>query len=136
MNGSFLVSIFSSLLFLCFFLIRESLLFLSQQASPVFFIKKKDGSLWLVQDYSTLNVVTIKNQCPIPLISELITQLHGTIYFTKLDVCWGFNNVQICNRYGWKATFHTNHGLFEPQVTFFSLTTSPTTFQTMMNDMF
>ena len=34
----------------------------------------------------------------------------------------------------WKAAFRTNRGLFEPLVMFFSLTNSPATFQTMMND--
>ena len=57
-------------------------------------------------------------------------------YFTKLDIHWGFNNVQICNGDEWKPTFHTNHGLFEPQVMFFGLMNSPITFQTMMNDIF
>ena len=63
--------------------------------APVFFIKKKDGSLWLVQDYRVLNAVTIKNRYPLPLISELISQLRGARYFIKLDVQWGFNNVRI-----------------------------------------
>ena len=67
----------------------------SLMASPVFFIKKKDGSLRLVQDYQALNSIMVKNCYPIPLISELIMQLRGAKYFTKLDVQWGFNNVQI-----------------------------------------
>ena len=67
----------------------------SPMASPVFFIKKKDGSLWLVQDYRMLNEMTIKNKYPLPLISELVNQLRGAKYFTKLDVRWGFNNVKI-----------------------------------------
>jgi len=46
-------------------------------AAPVFFIKKKDGSLWLVQDYRVLNAVTVKNRYPLPLISELVSQLRG-----------------------------------------------------------
>ena len=83
-----------------------------------------------------MNAVTIKNQYPIPFISKLITQLCGAKYFSKLDVCWGFNNVWICDGDEWKATFHTNNGLFEPQVMFFSLTNSPATFQTMMGDIF
>jgi len=64
-------------------------------AAPVFFIRKKDGSLWLVQDYYALNAVTVKNRYPPSLISELVSQLCGARYFTKLDVCWGFNNVRI-----------------------------------------
>jgi len=55
-------------------------------AAPVFFIKKKDGSLRLVQDYRALNAVTVKNRYPLPLISELVSQLCGAQYFTKLDV--------------------------------------------------
>ena len=61
----------------------------------VFFIKKKDGSLWLVQDYHALNSIMVKNKYPLLLISELVSQLHRARYFTKLDVCWGFNNVCI-----------------------------------------
>ena len=61
--------------------------------SPVFFIKKKDSSLRLVQDYRALNTITIKNKYLLPLILKLINKLQGARYFTKLDVCWGFNNV-------------------------------------------
>jgi len=55
-------------------------------AAPVFFIKKKDGSLRLVQDYCVLNIVTVKNRYPLPFISKLVSQLRGAKYFTKLDV--------------------------------------------------
>jgi len=102
----------------------------------VFFIKKKDSSLRLVQDYHALNAVTIKNRYLLPLISELISQLHGARYFTKLDVHWGFNNVCIKPGDEWKAAFRTNRGLFEPLVMFFRMTNSPATFQTMMNNVF
>ena len=47
----------------------------SPMASPVFFIKKKDGSLRLVQDYHVLNAMMVKNHYPLPIISELIAQL-------------------------------------------------------------
>ena len=102
-------------------------------ASPVFFIKKKDGTLWLVQDYRALNAMTVKNKYPLPLISELINKLRGAKYFTKLDVRWGFNNVQMKEGDEWKAVFRTNRGLFEPLVMFFGLCNSPATFQTMMD---
>jgi len=54
--------------------------------SPVFFIKKKYGSLCLIQDYHALNVMMVKNCYPLPLISDLINQLHSAKYFMKLDV--------------------------------------------------
>ena len=58
----------------------------SPMAALVFFVKKKDRKLRLVQDYRTLNAMTMKNKYPLPLIPELIAKLHGAKYFTKLDV--------------------------------------------------
>jgi len=80
----------------------------SPMAAPVFFIKKKDGSLQLVQDYQALNSMTVKNKYPLPLISKLVSQLREARYFTKLDVCWGFNNVRIKPGDERKAAFWTN----------------------------
>jgi hypothetical protein len=108
----------------------------SLMASPVFFIKKKDGALWFVQDYRVLNAMTVKNQYPLPLINGLINRLKGARFFTKLDIRWGFNNVRIREGDEWKAVFHTNRRLFEPLVMYFSLTNSLATFQMMMNDIF
>ena len=85
---------------------------------------------------SMLNAMTVKNRYPLSLISELVSQLCRAKYFTKLDVCWGFNNVCIKPGDEWKAAFHTNRGLFEPLVMFFRMTNSPATFQTMMNKVF
>ena len=108
----------------------------SPMASPVFFVKKKDGSLRLVQDYRALNEMTIKNRYPLPLISELLDKLKQAKFFTALDVRWGYNNIRIKEGDEWKAAFRTNRGLFEPTVMFFGLTNSPATFQAMMNEIF
>jgi hypothetical protein len=108
----------------------------SPMASPVFFVKKKDSFLCLVQDYWMLNDMTVKNKYPLLLISELVNRLCRVKYFTKLDIWWGFNNMQIKEGDEWKATFQMNQDLFKPLVMFFRLTNSPATFQTMMNNIF
>jgi len=51
-----------------------------------FFVKKKNRSLWLVQDYWQLNEATIKNKYPLLLIQELIDKVQGTQYFSKLNI--------------------------------------------------
>jgi len=51
-------------------------------------------------------------------------------------VRWGYQNVQMKEGDEWKAAFQMSHGLFEPLVMFFGLTNSPSTFQTMMNEIF
>jgi hypothetical protein len=70
-----------------------------QSKSPlralVFFIKKKEGKLHFIQDYRALNAITRKNRYPLRLIDALIHWLKGACYFTKLDMCWGYNNVCI-----------------------------------------
>ena len=100
----------------------------------MFFIKKKEGSLHLVQDYQKLNEITVKNSYPLLLVSDMLTRLRDAEWFTTLDLCWGFNNVQLKEGDEWKAAFSMNRGLFEPLVMFFGLCNSPATFQTMMND--
>ena len=62
-------------------------------ASPVFFVKKKDGKLQFVQDYRKLNAYTVKNRYPLPLVVNIISCLQGAWYFTKMDVQWGYNNI-------------------------------------------
>ena len=108
----------------------------SEQTSPVFFMPKKDGWKWVVQDYRYLNEHTVRNNYPLPLISQLVSKLKGSQYFTKIDLQWGYNNVQIKEGDEWKAAFVCHRGSFEPTVMFFRLCNSPATFQTMMNKIF
>lgn len=80
--------------------------------------------------------MTKKNKHPLPLITELIDKLKGAKYYSKLDICWGYNNTHMKEGDKEKAAFITNCGLYEPIVMFFELTNSPATFQWMMNDLF
>ena len=118
--------------------LRKGYIILSKSsiASPVFFIKKKDGRLRLVQDYRKLNNFTIKNCYPFPLASDIINHLQQARIFTKFNVRWGYNNICIKKGNEWKAAFTTNWGLFKPQMMFFGLTNSPATFQALMNTIF
>jgi len=61
----------------------------------VFFVGKKGDSKRMVMDYHNLNDQTVKNNYPLPLITELIDNIGGKKVFTKIDLRWGFNNVRI-----------------------------------------
>jgi len=61
----------------------------SQQTSPVFFIGKKDGGKRIVMDYHKLNRQTVKNNYPLPLITNLVDNMGGKRVFTKIDLRWG-----------------------------------------------
>ena len=80
----------------------------SPMGAPVFFVKKKDGSLCLIQDYQKLNEITVKNSCPLPLVSNVLTHLCNAEFFTVLDLQLGFNNMWIKEGDEWKAAFQTN----------------------------
>ena len=107
----------------------------SPQTSPVFFVPKKDGKKRIVQDYRYLNSWTIKNNYLLPLILDLIDSIRKKKVFTKMDLCWGYNNVRIKKGDEWKTAFSIPEGSFEPTVMFFGLTNSPATFQAMINDL-
>jgi len=106
----------------------------SPQTSPVFFVGKKNGGKRMVMDYRRLNKQMVKNNYPLPLITNLVDSMGNKKLFTKMDLRWGYNNVHIKKGDEWKAAFTTHVGLFKPVVMFFEMTNSPATFQGMMNE--
>ena len=105
-------------------------------AALCFYIPKKNGLLWLVQDYRKLNQVTIKDKMLLPLIGEVINKLKEAKYFNKLDLIWGYNNIQIKEDDKQKVVFLTNKKLSKLQVMYFGLCNSLGTFQRMINIIF
>src|SRR5437660_463307 len=78
----------------------------------------------------------VKNNYPLPLISQLLDSLHGCHMFMKMDVRWGYNNIRIREGDEWKCAFVTPLGSYELLVMFFGQCNTPETFQNMMNDVF
>ena len=101
----------------------------------MFFVGKKDGKKWVVQDYRYLNKWTVKNNYLLPLISDILENIGIKKVFMKMDLRWGYNNVRIKEGDEWKATFTTPEESFKPTVMFFGLTNSLATFQAMMNEL-
>jgi len=79
--------------------------------SLVFFVDKKDKSKRMVIDYHSLNNQTVKNNYPLPLITDLINNIESKRVFTKMDLQWRFNNMRIKKRDEWKEVFIMYIGL-------------------------
>ena len=108
----------------------------SPAASPILFVKKKDGTLRLCVDYRRLNAITKRNLYPLPLIGDLLDRLRTATVYTKLDLRVAYNLLRIAEGEEWKTAFRTRFGLFEYRVMPFGLTNAPASFQHLMNDVF
>jgi hypothetical protein len=105
-------------------------------ASSVVLVWKKDGTMRMCIYYQALNKKIIKNRYPIPHINELIDELHGVVFFSKIDLCSGYHQINIREQDIEKTTFRCHFGQFEFLFMPFGLTNGPAIFQSCMNHIF
>lgn len=84
-------------------------------------------------DFRQLNAITVKTKYPVPVIEELLDELHGAPWFTSLDLAAGYYQIRLKPGEEAKTAFQTHTGHYEFRVMAFGLSRAPATFLKAMN---
>ena len=114
-------------------LIKKSV---SDYASPLVLVWKKDGSLRLCTDFRWLNARTLKDAHPLPHQSDCLAALGGNTYFSTMDLTSGFYNIPMAEGDKKYTAFTTPMGLYEYNRMPQGLCNSPASFMRMMLSIF
>jgi len=102
--------------------------------------KKDSVGLWtkkrMCRDYRPLNLVTLQDRYPMPILEKLFDTIGDSNIFTIVDIRQGFNHIMLIVKDHKKTTFHGSNKLWEWLVMPFGLKNAPIFFQQVMDQVF
>ena len=104
----------------------------SPWSSPIVLVKKKDGTMRCCIDYRLVNKLTVKDCFPLPRVDDCLDSLYGANWFSTLDLCSGYWQVEVAPEDRPKTAFVTRSGLYQFKTLPFGLCNATATFQRLM----
>ena len=94
--------------------------------SPLVVVPKPDGEIRVCVDMRRANESIVSS---IPTIEEVLQDLSGSTVFSKLDLKWGFHQVELAEESREITTFVTHRGLYRYRRLMFGIASAPENYQ-------
>lgn len=104
--------------------------------SPLVVVLKSDGDIRVCVDMRRANEAIERERHPIPTIEEILYDLNGSTVFSKLDLKWGFHQVELEEESREITTFVTHRGLYRYKRLMFGISSAPEKYQKVISDVF
>jgi len=97
--------------------------------SPVVIVPKPSGDIRLCVDMRRANQAVVRERHPTPTVDDVLYQLNGRTVFSKLDLRWGFHQIELEEQSRKITTFITHKGLFRYKRLMFGISSAPELYQ-------
>ena len=106
----------------------------TEWVSPLVVVPKPDGDICVCVDMRRANEAIERERHPIPTIEEALHDLNGSTVFSKLDLKWGFHQVELETESRRITAFITHRGLFQYKRLMFGITSAPDKYQKIVKN--
>ncbi|XP_030853873.1 uncharacterized protein K02A2.6-like [Strongylocentrotus purpuratus] len=97
--------------------------------SPVVIVPKRNDEIRLCIDMRRVNEAIIRERHPIPTIEEVLQELSISKVFSKIDLKWGYHQLELHPESREVTTFVTHCGLFRYKRLLFGINAAPEIYQ-------
>lgn len=97
--------------------------------APLVVVHKKGGDIRICVDMRRVNEDFVREQYPIPTIDEILEDMTGAEWFSKLDLKWGYHQIELELESQALTTFFTHTGLWRYKRLMFGISPAPEIYQ-------